>query len=327
MVLAKRARNRATVVFFGLLVAICVAAGTATAQDAEAADAGACAKYALKLCEKAAPSTCQSLKMALELLPDSACEAGMGDLDHSFAKLEEMKKQCTELGDKLCADLGEETKTCAMVKSKLPQMAPEQCKQMMGQYAAVLADLKKQEAANKPLGAEDQKAIATGTDAAFGAADAKVTVVEFSDFQCPYCSRAATVANAIKKKYPEGVRFVFRQFPLSFHKDAHLASQAALAAGAEGKFWQFHDKLFENQKALGRDDLEKYAGEIGLDMDKFKKALDDGTYKAAVDKDIELGNKVSVTGTPTMFINGERVRNPTDMATVSAQIDKLLKGE
>ncbi len=329
MFLGKRALDRAMIVVCGTVAVTLVAAGAVAAQEGETAEtaSGPCATYAEKLCEKAGPSTCQAIKMAVDIMPAKACEAGLADLDHSFAQIEEMKKLCTELGDKLCADLGTETQTCGMVKSKLPQMAPEQCKQMLGQYANVLADLKKQEAANKPLSAEDQKAVASGTDATFGAEGAKVTVVEFSDFECPYCSRAASVANQIKKKYTKDVRFVFRQFPLSFHKNAHLASQAALAAGAEGKFWEFHDKLFENQKALGRDNLEKYAGELGLDMDKFKKALDDGTYKAAVDKDIELGNKVAVTGTPTMFINGTRVRNPTDFNTVSAQIDKLLKGE
>src|SRR5690606_31096550 len=125
-----------------------------------------------------------------------------------------------------------------------------------------------------------------------GDADAKVTVVEFSDFQCPYCTRAAEVANKVKENYPKGVRFVFRQFPLSFHQDAHLAAQASLAAAAEGKFWEYHDLLFENQKSLGRESLEKYAEQLGLNMATFKKALDEGTYKDAVDKDIELGGKV-----------------------------------
>ena len=80
--------------------------------------------------------------------------------------------------------------------------------------------------------------------------------------------------------------------------------------------------LFQNQKALGRDQLEKYAADLGLDMTAFKKALDDGTYKAAVDADIALGNQVGVSGTPTMFVNGERVKNATDFASVSAQIEQ-----
>jgi protein-disulfide isomerase len=321
----KRVAPRAAVA--ALLAALLAAPGLmgSVAVGQEEAAAGPCAEYAAKLCEKADPASCQAIEMATELMPPAACEAGLKDLEYSFAKLTELKKQCTELGDKLCADLGEDTETCKLVRSKIPELAPEQCKQMMGQYANVLADLQRQEAANKPLSAEDQKAVATGTDAAFGPADAKVTVVEFSDFQCPYCTRAAAVANQIKEKYPDRVRFVFRQFPLSFHKEAHLAAQAALAAGAQGKFWEYHDLLFENQKALDRASLEKYGEQLGLDMAEFKKALDDGTYKDEVDADIELGNKVAVSGTPTMFINGTRVQNATDFASVSAQIDAALQ--
>lgn len=322
-----------TVLSFGLgfarvaLAIAVVAAGSLAIQAAALAqdEAGPCAEYAQKLCEKADPASCKAITTTTGLMPADACKEGLKDLNFSFSRLEELKKKCADLGDRLCADIGEDTETCKMVRSKLPQMGPDQCQGMITQYPKVLADLQRQEAANKPLSAEDQKAIAAATDAAFGAASAKVTVVEFSDFQCPYCTRAAAVANEIKKQYPEGVRFVFRQFPLSFHKDAHLAAQASLAAGAEGKFWEYHDVLFQNQKALGRDQLEKYAADVGLDVAAFKKALDDGTYKAAVDADIELGKKVAVSGTPTMFVNGERVSNPTDIATVSAQIDKALK--
>ena len=92
----------------------------------------------------------------------------------------------------------------------------------------------------------------------------------------------------------------------------------------QGKFWEFHDLLFENQKAMTRTDLEAHAEKLGLNMATFKKALDAGTYKAAVDKDLEIGSKVAVQGTPTMFINGARVQNPTDFATVSKQIDAGL---
>lgn len=298
-----------------------VLATAATAQE----ETGPCADYATKLCEKAGPATCQAIQMATNLMPAKACEAGMKDLDFSYERIAELKKQCSELGDKLCKDLGEETATCKMVRTKVPDLPPEQCKGMMEQYAKVLADLQKQEAANKPLSADDQKAIAAKTVASFGPADAKVTVVEFSDFECPYCSRAATVTNQVKKKYTENVRFVFRQFPLSFHKNAHLASQASLAAGAEGKFWEYHDVLFQNQKQLDRASLEKYATDLGLDTAAFKKALDDGTFKQAVDDDIAIGEKVAVRGTPTMFINGARVQNPSDFAGVSALIDTALK--
>ncbi|HLT35695.1 MAG TPA: thioredoxin domain-containing protein, partial [Enhygromyxa sp.] len=188
------------------------------------------------------------------------------------------------------------------------------------------AELTRMEAKNKPLEADKIAKIAAGNVPAYGPADAKVTVVEFSDFQCPYCSLAATAVDEVKQKYGDRVRFVFRQFPLSFHKEAHLAAQASLAANAQGKFWEYHDKLFANQKALGREDLEKYAQEVGLDMGEFRKALDEGTYKATVDAELTLGGEVFVEGTPTMFINGERVANATDAAAISTALDKALAG-
>jgi len=322
-----RGRRVVRAIAAGAVVLMTGFAGAALAQDGAAEATGPCADYAKKLCEKADPASCQAINMATDLMPAKACEAGLADVEFSYGRLEEMKKQCTELGDRLCKDLGEDTQTCKMVRSKVPELAPVQCKGMIAEYPKVLADLQKQEAANKPLSEADQKAVASGTKATFGPEDAKVTLVEFSDFQCPYCSRAAAVTTQIKQKYPKGVRFVFRQFPLSFHEHAHLAAEASLAAAAQGKFWEYHDLLFKNQSALGRDSLEKYAAEVGLDMAAFKKALDEGTYKEAVDKDVELGNKVAVSGTPTLFINGARATNAMDINAVSAQIDAGLKAD
>ena len=111
---------------------------------------------------------------------------------------------------------------------------------------------------------------------------------------------------------------------LSFHPDAHLASQASLAAAEQGKFWEYHDKLFENQQQLKREHLEKYAKELDLDMSKFKKALDSGEFKDEVDADVKLGEEVAVSGTPTMFLNGKRVSNPTSADVISKEIDEAL---
>jgi protein-disulfide isomerase len=129
----------------------------------------------------------------------------------------------------------------------------------------------------------------------------------------------------LKEKYGDKVHFVFRQFPLSFHQNANLSAQAALAAHAQGKFWEFHDKAFANQQKLERPALEQYAKEIGLDMSAFKKALDDKTYEPAVAAEQKLGEEVAVDGTPTMFLNGARVGNPTDLAEISKEIDAALK--
>jgi protein-disulfide isomerase len=158
-----------------------------------------------------------------------------------------------------------------------------------------------------------------------GGAFARVQIVEFSDFQCPFCSRAASAVHQLKQKYEKDVRFVFRQFPLQMHPDARPAAIASLEAEAQGKFWAFHDKLFENQSQLDRASLEKHAQAVGLDMAKFKKALDESTHGAAVDRDLKLGEEVKVNGTPTIFLNGKRVQNATDFAAMSAEIDAELQ--
>jgi protein-disulfide isomerase len=128
----------------------------------------------------------------------------------------------------------------------------------------------------------------------------------------------------LKEKYGTQVHVVFRQFPLSFHKEAHLAAQASLAAHAQGKFWEFHDKLFEDQSKLARPGLEASAKAVGLDMAAFNKALDDKTYQATVDADVKLGEEVMVNGTPTLFMNGKRISDPTNFEAISKAIDAAL---
>jgi len=147
----------------------------------------------------------------------------------------------------------------------------------------------------------------TDKDPMKGAANPLVTIVEFSDFQCPFCSKFTDMLNEVIKDpaYADDVRVVFKQFPLAMHKDAGTGSEAALAAGEQGKFWEMHDILFKNQKAMTRQDVEKYAGELQLDAGKFKEALDKGAYKGKVDEDMALGKKFGVRGTPSFFINGK----------------------
>ena len=302
---------------------------TAKADTTPAGDTTACDKYKTSFCEAAGgdqSQACQSMSVVSALMPPAACEAGLKDLEYTKKQVAEMGKKCKELEDKLCTDLGEDTATCKMVRERTKMFPPEQCVAMLGQYDKVIAELKAEEEKNKPLSEELRSAIAAKDAASWGPADAKVTIVEFSDFQCPYCTRAAQAVDKVKEAYKgKSVRVVFRHFPLSFHQDAHLTAQASLAANEQGKFWAFHDLVFQNQKALSRADLEKYAQQAGLDMAKFKAALDSGKYKAAVDADLALGGKVYVQGTPTMFINGERVPNPTAFEAIQPMIDSRLK--
>jgi protein-disulfide isomerase len=293
-----------------------------------AANAGPCQKYAAALCDKAGKEsdTCTALTASADILSPAACSAGLSDIAYSIKKLGEQGKSCDELVTKLCAEVGPASETCGMVKAQTKQFPPARCKSMLEHLPEIVADLKKMEQANQPLSPDIAATIARGKAPSFGPENAKVTVVEFSDFQCPYCSRAADVVDQVKEKYGDRVHFVFRQFPLPMHQNARGAAEAALAANAQGKFWEFHDKLFKNQGQLTRDGLEGFAKETGLNLPQFKKALDGKAYAADVDSDVKLGESVAVQGTPTMFINGARVQNPTSFETVSAQIESALKG-
>lgn len=159
-----------------------------------------------------------------------------------------------------------------------------------------------------------------------GAKDAKVTLVEFSDFQCPYSHRAQPLIESLLKAYPEDLRHVYKNFPLRFHKQAMPAAKACLAAGMQGKFWEMEAHVFKNPKNLEEKDLKKYAGEIGLDVKKFEKDFKSAEVEKRVQEDIAEGRKASVTGTPTLFLNGKRVRNRSEEA-MKKEIDEILKGK
>ena len=149
---------------------------------------------------------------------------------------------------------------------------------------------------------ERKQVAATGPSK--GPDSAPITIVEFSDFQCPFCSRAIKTVDEVVKAYPDKVKLVFRQFPLEFHKEAPKAAEASLCAGDQGKFWEYHDALFANQSALQVEQLKEHAKKVGLDAAKFDKCLDSGEKAATVKADQEDGQKVGVNGTPAFFING-----------------------
>ena len=137
-----------------------------------------------------------------------------------------------------------------------------------------------------------------------GPANAPVTIIEFSDYECPFCKRAEPTVEQVVAAYPDKVRLVYRHYPLPFHKSARPAAEAAACANAQGKFWEYHAKLFQNQNQLGADKLAAYADEVGLDKAKFSDCLAKKPYTAAIDKDLADGQKVGVNGTPAFFING-----------------------
>lgn len=164
-------------------------------------------------------------------------------------------------------------------------------------------------------------------DAPFmGGADAKVTIVEFSDFQCPFCKKGATIMDDLKKKYGNKIKIAFKQFPLPFHNHAHTASQAALCAYEQdkAKFWKFHDEMFGDQTKLDNEGLKKTAAKLGLKTDEFDKCLGSGKMAAKVNADMEQGKKVGVKSTPTFFVNGQMVNGAHPVETFSEIIDAEL---
>ncbi len=164
-----------------------------------------------------------------------------------------------------------------------------------------------------------------------GPANAKVTIQVFSEFQCPFCKRVKPTLDELEKEYGGKIKFVWRHMPLAFHADAPLASQAAQEAFAQkgnAAFWKFHDKLFEAQgteDGLKRPNLEKIAGELGLNMDKFKAALDSGTHKAKVDADMKIGNDAGINGTPAFVINGYYLSGAQPATAFKKLINRALK--
>ncbi|MCB9527313.1 MAG: thioredoxin domain-containing protein [Myxococcales bacterium] len=196
-------------------------------------------------------------------------------------------------------------------------------------YAAIVKDGATKAAPEPGQPQEDPNKVwdvkVNPNDAVKGPANAKITIVEFSEFQCPFCKRVGPTIDQIMKEYAGKVRIVFKHNPLSFHKDAPLASQAALAAGKQGKFWEMHDMLFENQRALQPADIEKYAQEIGLNMTKFKADLESDEIKKQIAADQALANEVGARGTPTFFINGRKLRGAQPFEQFKQVIDEELK--
>lgn len=147
----------------------------------------------------------------------------------------------------------------------------------------------------------------TDRDHAAAPEDAPVTLVEYGDYECPYCGMAAPIVKNAQRALGNQLRFVFRHFPLGeIHTHARLAAQAAEAAGAQGRFWEVHEMLFEHQDALEPEDLVGYAASIGLDIEQFTRDLEAGTFEKRVRDDFRSGVRSGVNGTPTFFINGER---------------------
>jgi len=158
-----------------------------------------------------------------------------------------------------------------------------------------------------------------------GGEDAIVTIVEWSDFQCPFCNRVAPTLAQIEKEYGDSVRIVFKHMPLSIHAQAPLAHAAAEAAHRQGKFWQMHDRIFENQRDLSAETLERYAREMGLDMSRFETDLAAADVKERIEEDLQQASKLGVTGTPSFFINGRYLSGAQPFPNFKRLIDAAIE--
>jgi len=170
--------------------------------------------------------------------------------------------------------------------------------------------------------------LTDGDDPILGNANAPVTVVEFADFQCPFCGRFFSDAfPQIKEKYitTGKVKFVYRDFPLSFHPFAQPAAEAAECANEQGKFWQYHDYIFAHQADLSVANLKAWAGAVGLDTARFNSCLDSHKYAAEIKKDAADGQKAGVNGTPSTFINGRMVVGAVPFEQFQSVIEEELK--
>jgi protein-disulfide isomerase len=154
-----------------------------------------------------------------------------------------------------------------------------------------------------------------------GPADAPVTLLEYGDFECPFCAESFWAFKEVQEASGDDVRLVFRHFPLAqMHPHARLAAEAAEAAGAQGKFWEMHDTLFTNQRALELSDLLTYADDLGLDRRRFTRDLQEHRFSPKVRRDFMEGVRSGVNGTPTTFMNGERWNGPYTAAALLAGI-------
>lgn len=158
-------------------------------------------------------------------------------------------------------------------------------------------------------------------DHVVGPPDARVTLVEYGDFECPHCGALYPIIQAARKAFGGNLRFAFRHFPLrSSHPHALAAAKAAEAAAEQGRFWEMHDRLFRRQTELGDADLERHAGEIGLDLERFRQSLGERVHEERIRDDLASAARSGAQGTPSLFINGELYQGPLERDDIFAAL-------
>ena len=158
-----------------------------------------------------------------------------------------------------------------------------------------------------------------------GAVNAPIQLIEFSDFQCPYCLRARATVKKVLETYGDRIHFVYRHYPLPSHPGARPAAEASECAAEQGKFWQYHDRLFDDPSRLSGTELKQQAAAVGVDMTRFNTCVDSRKYKAQVDADLKDGDEAGVNGTPAFFINGRMLSGAQPFEAFKRIIDEELE--
>lgn len=228
---------------------------------------------------------------------------------------------------------------CNMKIAECRQMDP-QCSYSTGLAAAVIDAIKQGKSEKDAIAAanaskwahtqpqkvlDDAVAIPVAGAPVTGPQNAPITLVEFSDFQCPYCTAAFPELKAVLQAYPTQVKLIFKEYPLEIHSQADLAAAAAVAANKQGKFWAMHDAMFTHHEDLSRKAILALAKENGLDMDRFENDIDSTQVRETVVRDVQDGDRAGVEGTPTIFINGQRYNGPIVAAALRPLLDAELK--
>ncbi len=159
-----------------------------------------------------------------------------------------------------------------------------------------------------------------------GSQSAPVTIVEFTDFECPFCGAVQPALKQIQESYPKQVRFVFKNFPLSFHRNARKAHLAAMCADEQGKFWEYRNELFRNQGVFGTKDLIRYAQELKLEVKSFERCLDQEKYASKIDGDLNQGTAFGIRGTPAFLVNGKPLFGAHPFSSFQELIEQELAG-
>ena len=230
---------------------------------------------------------------------------------------------CTELAQRLCAHFGNESDMCAFIERQSARFSDENCRTKLGQFERNVVDLSKYQEARKEVSEATQKSFHSDAPAV-GLAGAPVVLTVFCDFDAADCARLSPLHNFVKNLYPDRVRLVYRQFPLSKHAGAHLVAEASLAAAGQGKFWDYSDVLFSNQQDHSRSALDRYAKGVGLQMKEYRRALDEHAYLADVVADKEFGKSLFVSEIPAVFANGRPVAVPYGAVELAQIVEEAV---